>query len=53
MGEEVGSLSQTGPNIALKPTASSFGAATLRLRFRRRLTAGVMLQMPTLEERNA
>ena len=28
------------PNIALEPTASSFGSATLRLRFRRRLTAG-------------
>jgi hypothetical protein len=31
----------TAPNIALEPTASSFGFATLRLRFRRRLTAGV------------
>src|SRR5262245_30921430 len=30
--------------IALEPTASSFGSAVLRLRFRRRLTAGVGLQ---------
>ena len=29
------------PTSALEPTASSFGSATLRLRFRRRLTAGV------------
>ena len=29
------------PNQALEPTASSFGSAALRLRFRRRLTAGV------------
>jgi hypothetical protein len=29
------------PNQALEPTAYSFGSAALRLRFRRRLTAGV------------
>ena len=28
-------------NTALEPTAYSFGSATLRLRFRRRLTASV------------
>jgi catechol 2,3-dioxygenase-like lactoylglutathione lyase family enzyme len=44
MGEEVSSLAQAGPNIALEPTASSFGSAALRLRFRRRLTAGVRRQ---------
>jgi hypothetical protein len=31
------------PNKAVEPTASSFGSAALRLRFRRRLTAGVRL----------
>ena len=31
----------TAPNQALEPTAYSFGFAPLRLRFRRRLTAGV------------
>ena len=34
----------TAPNYALEPTAYSFGSAALRLRFRRRLTAGVRLQ---------
>jgi hypothetical protein len=29
------------PNKAVEPTAYSFGSAALRLRFRRRLTAGV------------
>src|SRR5262249_53962566 len=32
------------PNLAVEPTASSFGSAALRLRFRRRLTAGVRRQ---------
>src|SRR5262245_1615220 len=32
-------------NPALEPTASSFGSAALRLRFRRRLTASVRLPL--------
>ena len=37
------STGHTQPNNAVEPTASSFGFAPLRLRFRRRLTAGVQL----------
>ncbi len=41
-GGSLVSLSRAAPNKALEPTASSFGSATLRLRFRRRLTASVI-----------
>src|SRR5262245_34034370 len=37
-------------NIALEPTASSFGSAALRLRLRRRLTAGVRCSRPRREK---
>jgi len=40
-GGSLVSLPHSAPNQALEPTAYSFGSATLRLRFRRRLTAGV------------
>ena len=40
-GRSLASLPRAAPNKALEPTASSFGFATLRLRFRRRLTASV------------
>ena len=40
-GGSLVSLPRAAPNKALEPTASSFGYAPLRLRFRRRLTAGV------------
>ena len=43
-GGSLVSLPRTAPNKALEPTAYSFGSATLRLRFRRRLTASVRLQ---------
>ena len=36
------------PNQALEPTASSFGSAALRLRYRRRLTASVRLLLRSL-----
>ena len=38
------STGRTQPNNAVEPTASSFGFAPLRLRFRRRPTAGVRRQ---------
>jgi hypothetical protein len=44
-GNNVRSRSVAGLTLALEPTASSFGSATLHLRFRRRLTASVRGQV--------
>jgi hypothetical protein len=49
-GGSLESLPRAAPNKALEPTTYSFGFATLRLRFRRRLTAGVGLHRLFQEE---